>query len=88
MVDVVSMGGKAASRAEIRLWRHRRPVLTYVLALAVVTFVFLVRSWLAPTLGNQALYLFLVPPVLAAGIVGGWGRVSRLRLTPWPSNCS
>ena len=73
MVDIVSMGGQTASRPEIRLWRHQRPVLTHALTLAVVTFVFLVRSWLAPTLGNQALYLFLVPPVLAAGIVGGWG---------------
>ena len=28
---------------------------------------------MAPTLGGQALYLFLVPPVLIAGVVGGLG---------------
>ena len=46
----------------------------YVLALALVACAFLLRALLAPTLGNQALYLFLVPPVvLLAGVAGGWG---------------
>ena len=50
-----------------------QPLITYALMLGLVTLVFLLRAWLAPTLGNQALYLFLVPPVLIAGIVGGLG---------------
>jgi two-component system sensor kinase FixL len=52
---------------------NRHPLITYALALGLVTLVYLVRAWLAPTLGNQMLYLFLVPPVLLAGIVGGLG---------------
>jgi len=54
-------------------WLGQQSVVTYVLTLGLVTLVYLVRGWLAPTLGNQALYLFLVPPVLIAGIVGGLG---------------
>jgi two-component system sensor kinase FixL len=46
---------------------------SYLLALGLVALAFLVRALVGPTLGNQALYLFLMPPVLIAGIVGGWG---------------
>jgi two-component system, LuxR family, sensor kinase FixL len=45
----------------------------YAGSLALVMASFLVQSLFAPTLGNQALYLFLVPPVFIAGIVGGVG---------------
>ena len=45
----------------------------YVMSLALVAVTFVLRSLLAPTLGNQALYLFLVPPVLVAGVLGGIG---------------
>jgi two-component system sensor kinase FixL len=45
----------------------------YVLSLSLVGVAFILRSLLAPTLGDQALYLFLVPPVLIAGVVGGLG---------------
>jgi len=51
----------------------RRRAAVYALSLALVAIAFAVRSLLAEPLGNQALYLFLVPPVLVAGIVGGWG---------------
>jgi len=51
----------------------RQNVLMYVLSLSLVAAAFIVRSLLAPTLGDQALYLFLVPPVLIAGVVGGLG---------------
>jgi two-component system sensor kinase FixL len=44
----------------------------YLVSLALVVLAFVLRALLAPTLGNQALYLFLVPPVLVAGVVGGW----------------
>lgn len=73
MADLVPSRNDARPRREFWLWLQRRPALTYVLTLALVTLVFLLRGWLAPTLGNQALYLFLVPPVLIAGILGGWG---------------
>jgi len=46
---------------------------SYLLALGLVALAFLVRALVGPTLGDQALYLFLMPPVLIAGIVGGWG---------------
>lgn len=51
----------------------KRPGITYVLVLALVAITFLARSMVAPTLGSQALYLFLMPAVLIAGIVGGLG---------------
>src|SRR5262245_40189238 len=54
-------------------WSGQRPVIIYILALGLVTLVFLLRAWLAPTLGYQQLFLFLVPPVLIAGIAGGLG---------------
>ena len=45
----------------------------YVVSLALVVIAFAVRSQLAPTLSGQALYLFLLPPVLIAGVLGGMG---------------
>jgi two-component system sensor kinase FixL len=51
----------------------RRPWAVYLLALILVAVAFVLRALLAPTLGNQALYLFLVPPVLVAAVAGGWG---------------
>jgi len=52
-------------------FQQRAPV--YALTLALVALAFALRSVLAAPLGNQALYLFLVPPVLLAGVFGGWG---------------
>jgi two-component system sensor kinase FixL len=68
----IKLGGKAAL-AQLQAWLGEQPATTYLLTLGLVTLVYLLRTWLAPTLGNQALYLFLVPPVLIAGIVGGLG---------------
>src|SRR5260370_11918718 len=45
----------------------------YLIAVVLVVVTFALQSLLAPTLGNQALYLFLVPPVLVAGALGGVG---------------
>jgi two-component system sensor kinase FixL len=52
-------------------FQQRAPA--YALALALVALAFALRAVLAAPLGNQALYLFLVPPVLLAGVIGGWG---------------
>jgi two-component system sensor kinase FixL len=51
----------------------RKPGMTYVLVLALVVITFIARSQVAPTLGTQSLYLFLMPAVLFAGIIGGLG---------------
>ena len=51
----------------------QRPGMIYALVLALVAVTFLARSLVAPTLGTQSLYLFLMPAVLIAGIVGGLG---------------
>ena len=51
----------------------RRRGMTYALVLALVAVTFLARSLVAPTLGSQSLYLFLMPAVLVAGITGGLG---------------
>ena len=45
----------------------------YVASLALVAIAVVLRSLLAPTLSGQALYLFLLPPVLIAGVLGGMG---------------
>jgi two-component system sensor kinase FixL len=45
----------------------------YAISLALVAIAFVLRSLLAPTLGGQALHLFLLPPVFVAGILGGMG---------------
>jgi two-component system sensor kinase FixL len=47
--------------------------MTYTLVLGLVAITFLARSLVAPTLGSQSLYLFLMPAVLISGIVGGLG---------------
>lgn len=51
----------------------RRSGASYAIAIGLVALVLLLRSTLAPTIDNQALYLFLTPSVLIAGIVGGLG---------------
>ena len=50
-----------------------RPGSGYALALGLVGLVFLALALFGPAFSSQQLYLFLVPPVLIAGIVGGWG---------------
>lgn len=50
-----------------------RSAAIYLLCLALVAVALIARWLMAPTLGNQALYLFLVPPVLVAGVAGGLG---------------
>ena len=51
----------------------RQRFAVYLISLSLVIFGFILRAFIGPTLGDQALYLFLVPPVLVAGVVGGWG---------------
>ncbi|HEY4920624.1 MAG TPA: PAS domain S-box protein [Xanthobacteraceae bacterium] len=70
--NVTSIGKSWGSLTRDAL-RQRAAV--YALSLALVAIAFALRLLLAEALGNQALYLFLVPPVLVAGIVGGWGPV-------------
>jgi two-component system sensor kinase FixL len=68
--DLISTGETLGGSIRDSLQR-RAPV--YVLALTLVVLAFVLRALLAAPLGNQALYLFLVPPVLLAGVVGGLG---------------
>src|SRR5215471_11608083 len=63
--------GEAPGRSMRASLQQRAPV--YALALALVALAFALRAVLAAPLGNQALYLFLVPPVRLAGVFGGWG---------------
>jgi two-component system, LuxR family, sensor kinase FixL len=71
MADIVKGAERQASPQPLPTGLMMQPLTAYALGLGLVTLVFLARAWLAPTLGNQSLYLFLVPPVLIAGIVGG-----------------
>src|SRR5262245_12561320 len=68
MVDGVLQSAEALPRPP---WREVLP--GYGLALLLVLAAFLLRALLGPALGNQALYLFLVPPVLIASVIGGLG---------------
>src|SRR5215470_2801277 len=66
------MSTSATSGGAIRATMKRRAP-AYTLAITLVALAFALRSVLAAPLGNQALYLFLVPPVLLAGVIGGRG---------------
>jgi two-component system sensor kinase FixL len=68
---IPSEGHKRQHFAVGDLLKKAGMIYAFVLALVAVTF--LVRSLIAPTLGTQSLYLFLMPAVLIAGIVGGLG---------------
>src|SRR6266568_2223917 len=64
----------AAAGGDFGLWtlsQHSRTA--YAVALVLVGLVIVFRSLAAPELGGHSLYLFLVPPVLIVGIIGGWG---------------
>ena len=52
---------------------QQRTATAYAAALILVGVVIVSRAFMAPQLGGHALYLFLVPPVLIVGIIGGWG---------------
>src|SRR4051812_15419538 len=73
MADLAMKPGPQNSAGGFLREAFGRPAMTYLLALGLVALAFILRALLGPTLGNQALYLFLMPPVLIAGIVGGWG---------------
>ena len=45
----------------------------YALAFALVALAFVLRANIGPPPGSQAHYLFLMPSILVAGILGGWG---------------
>src|SRR5215469_5814037 len=66
-----SATANAGQGSAVRTARPRTAI--YVASLALVGIIFVLQSLFAPTLGNQALYLFLVPPVLIAGALGGIG---------------
>src|SRR5258708_472374 len=67
-----STGDASQGPAALRLKRRQNATM-YAWSLLLVATAFALRSLLAPTLGNQALYLFLVPPVLIAGVLWGLG---------------
>jgi two-component system sensor kinase FixL len=65
---------KASGQNWSRYWPALQPPLVaYSLALGLLALAFGLRSLLAPALPNQQAYLFLVPALLVAGIVGGSG---------------
>src|SRR5215467_10647037 len=69
--NVNSATANAGQGSAVRTARPRTAI--YLASLALVGIIFVLQSLFAPTLGNQALYLFLVPPVLIAGALGGIG---------------
>ena len=74
MADTLTTTQKNPAWVSALSWLNERPVIAYVLTLSLVTLVFfLMHAWLEPTFGHQTLYLFLVAPVLLAGIAAGFG---------------
>ena len=74
MADLALKQSDTPVGGRFNLWSMtERPVAAYGLALGVLAVVFVIRTLAAPTLGHQALYLFLTPAVLVAGLVGGLG---------------
>ena len=74
MADLTAKSSDTSMQSRVRFRAAmQQPGMAYALALGLVAVVFIIRALLAPTLGNQALYLFLMPTVLIAGIIGGWG---------------
>jgi two-component system sensor kinase FixL len=74
MANLALPSSDNGATSRLRDWRgSRQHVGLYALSLSLVAIAFALRALLAPTLGDQALYLFLVPPVLIAGVLGGWG---------------
>jgi two-component system sensor kinase FixL len=63
--------GDAGTTSAGRQWWHHAVI--YAASLVPAVIFLLYQALLAPTLGNQTLYLFLVPPVLIAGALGGLG---------------
>jgi two-component system, LuxR family, sensor kinase FixL len=72
MANLALQSPQKSTRPDLGLALRRNGTI-YALSLLLVAAAFILRALLAPTLGNQALYLFLVPPVLIAGVLGGWG---------------
>jgi two-component system sensor kinase FixL len=67
---VALKAGSAENRLPVRAMLPADATI-YVVSLALVAIAFALRSQLAPTLSG--LYLFLLPPVLIAGVLGGMG---------------
>ncbi|HLK83161.1 MAG TPA: PAS domain S-box protein [Xanthobacteraceae bacterium] len=63
----------AATGAQAHAAQPRWGAGIYVITVALVAITFILQSLLAPTVGNQALYLFMVPPVVIASALGGVG---------------
>src|SRR6266568_3292774 len=74
MTNLALPSSDNGATSQLRAWQGlQRHAALYALSLSLVAIAFVLRSLLAPTLGDQALYLFLMPPVLIAGVLGGWG---------------
>ena len=62
---------KGPPQRRLGAWfQSQGPATSYLLALVIVALTFVVRSLIAPTLGTQSLYLFLMPALLIAGAIG------------------
>ena len=74
MADFPTAPALSPATRQAAFWSAiRRPGGAYTLALGLVALVFAILALLGPAFSHQQLYLFLIPPVLVAGIVGGWG---------------
>ncbi len=75
MADLVLRPSNASAQNGSHIWHAlQQPIMAYALTLGLVAVVFvIIQTLLAPALGNQALYIFLMPPMLIAGFLGGWG---------------
>ena len=74
MADLAIRPSDASPQNGSRFWLAlRQPRMAYALALGLVAVTFLMRTLLEPAAGDEALYIYLAPSALIAGIIGGWG---------------
>jgi two-component system sensor kinase FixL len=73
VIGLASVGNRPF-KLRAGLWSVlQRTETAYAAALVLVVLVIAFRALIAPELGGHSLYLFLVPPVLIVGIIGGRG---------------
>ena len=74
MADLALPSSDNGATSRLRDWRgSRQHVGLYALALSLVAIAFALPRYWHPHWATSA-HLFLVPPVLIAGVLGGWGR--------------
>jgi two-component system sensor kinase FixL len=73
MAELTFRPSDASARDDSAFWAAlQRPPVNYLLVVALVAIAFVIRFLVTPAIEDDSHYMMLVPPVLIAGILGGW----------------